>query len=270
MSDNSVQSLERAFGLLDTLSLYPNGMHLMEIASETGLNKSTAHRLLASLIALGYVKKAEGASGKYQLSLKLFELAGRVVESINVLDVARGALEKLCDAAKETIHLVVRDGCDIVYIHKSECPSNAYRLFSQIGMRRPLYCTAAGKSILATLSDREVAAIWEQSKIETYTEHTITSLTELYRALDGIRASGYALDNEENEPGVRCLAAAIRDYTGGSRAAFSISAPSLRLSEERILELVPEVRATAERLSKEMGYIVRTKNDTSQSLNNPT
>ncbi len=257
MSDNSVQSLERAFGLLDTLSLNPTGMHLSELAGQTGLNKSTVHRLLASLIALGYVKKTEGVSGKYQLSLKLFELAGRVVESINVLDVARDPLEKLRDAAKETIHLVVRDGCDIVYIHKSECPSNAYRLFSQIGMRRPLYCTAAGKSILATLSDREVASVWEQSNIETYTEHTITSLSALYRALDGIRACGYALDNEENEPGVRCIAAAIRDYTGRSRAAFSISAPGLRLPEDRILSLVPEVLSTAERLSKEMGYTAR-------------
>ncbi len=266
MGDNSVQSLERAFGLLDTLSLHPNGMHLMEIAEQTGLNKSTAHRLLASLIALDYVKKAEGTSGKYQLSLKLFELSGRVVESINVLDVARNALEKLRDATKETLHLVVRDGCDIVYIHKSECPSNAYRLFSQIGMRRPLYCTAAGKSILATLSDREVASIWEQSKIETYTEHTITSLSELYQTLDEIRACGYALDNEENEPGVKCLAAAIRDYTGGSRAAFSISAPSLRLPDERILELVPEVRATAERLSKEMGYIPRGRTENTSQL----
>ena len=257
MSDNSVQSLERAFSLLDILSLHPNGMHLQELAERTGLNKSTAHRLLASLISLGFVKKAEGVSGKYQLSLKLFELAGRVVESINVLDVARDPLEKLRDAAKETIHLVVRDGCDIVYIHKSECPSNAYRLFSQIGMRRPLYCTAAGKSILATLSDREVAAIWEQSNIETYTEHTITSLSALYEELDGIRACGYAIDNEENEPGVRCIAAAIRDYTGRSRAAFSISAPSLRLPDERIFDLTTHVCATAEKLSKEMGYTAR-------------
>ena len=256
MSDGGVQSVERAFALLEELSRHPGGMHLTELSEKAGLHKSTVHRMLCALSSLGYVKKADGV-GKYALSLKLLELAGRVADRTDVLDVARSYLDALRDTAGETIHLVLRDGREIVYIYKAENPQNAYRLFSQIGMRRPLYCTAAGKSILANLSDREVAAIWEQSKIETYTEHTITSLTELYRALDGIRASGYALDNEENEQGVRCIAAAIRDYTGGSRAAFSISAPSLRLSDARILELVPHVRAAADKLSKEMGYIAR-------------
>lgn len=249
-----VQSIERAFGLLEALSCRPKGGHLLELSRETGLHKSTVHRLLASLISLGYVQKNDDADGKYQLTLKLFEIAGRVVENIDVLELARPALERLRDATGEAVHLVVRDGSHIVYVYKAENPSASYQLFSRIGMRRPLYCTAAGKSILATLSDREVARIWEHSEITRHTQHTITNLDALYAELDGIRERGYSLDNEENELGVRCIAAAIRDYAGQCRAAFSISAPLTRMSDQRIREVVPIVLDAAANISASLGY----------------
>lgn len=253
MADTAgIQSLERAFSILEALSLQPGGMQLTELTALTGLHKSTVHRMLASLIGLGYVKKAEDS--KYLLTLKLFELAGRVVEHIDVLEVSRLSLEKLQAFAGEAVHLVVREGSHIVYVHKSEGRAGAYQMFSRIGMRRPLYCTAAGKSILATLSDREVARIWARSEITRFTDHTLTDLDSLYRELDEARERGYALDNEENELGVRCIGAAILDYTGQSRSAFSLSAPIARMTGDRIRELAPVVLETAAKISAELGY----------------
>lgn len=249
----SVQSLERAFALLEALAREPGGLPLSELTRLTGLHKSTVHRLLASLSALGYVRRA-GDSGKYCLSLKLLELSGRLTDNIDVLDAARPYLERLRDRAQETVHLVVRDGSDIVYVFKAESRSSAYRMFSRIGIRRAMYCTAAGKSMLAAMPDHEVERIWRASDVRPYTEHTILTLDALMDELDEVRRRGYALDNEENEPGVRCIASALTDFSGGSNSAFSISAPAIRMSDERIAELAPGVLAACAQISAELGY----------------
>lgn len=249
----AVQSLERAFGLIELLARNPEGMPLMELSAAAELHKSTVHRLLASLSAMGYVKKDEN-SGHYRLTLKLFELSGRVADSIDVLQVARGPIEQLRNATQEAVHLVVREGIDIVYVHKAESRNSSIRMFSRIGTRRPMYCTAVGKSILATLSDDEVMRVWQKSNIKRYTEHTIMEISALFRELDEIRRLGYALDNEENELGVRCIGAAVRDYTGRGQAALSISAPLSRMTDARIGELAPMILSARSAISAELGY----------------
>lgn len=249
---SGVQSLDRAFALLELLCAHPGGMHLTELAARRGLHKSTAHRLLASLAALGYVKN--GGDGKYLPTLKLFEISGGIVEDMDVMGIAKPFLGRLRDGCGEAVHLVVRDQGDIVYIYKTESLSNAYRMFSRIGTRRAMYCTAAGKSILASLPDDEVRTIWEQSDIKSFTPHTIVTLDALMEDLSAIRERGYALDNEENEPGVRCIAASLHDYTGACGAAFSISAPAVRMPDERIRELAGAVLAAKGEISAELGY----------------
>lgn len=253
MEQSGVQSLARAFGLLELLSRHPQGMLLQDISDGCGLHKSTAHRLLSSLIALGYVKKTEGAGVQYRLTLKLAEMAGRVLGGLDVQEAARPVLERLCREAGEAVHLAVRDSNDIVYIQKWDGYAGAFQMSSRIGVRRPLYCTALGKSILSTLSDREIARVWEESDIVAYTEHTVVQLERLYRELDGVREGGFALDNEENEPGVRCIAAPVRDYTGQCKAAFSVSAPTIRMTDARMEELAPLVKAAAREISAELG-----------------
>lgn len=251
-----VQSLERTFDLIERLSRSSGGMLLMELSAASGLHKSTVHRLLSSLVTLGYVKKDEG-SNKYRLTLKLFELSGRVVDNLDVLEIAKPYLEHLRNATQEAIHLVVRDGIDIVYVYKLDSKNSSIRMFSRIGMRRPMYCTAVGKSILATMPDDEVLKIWGNSDIKRYTEHTVVELGPLFRELEEIRSKGYALDNEENELGVRCIGAVIRDYTGRGKAALSISAPIARMTDTRIAQLAKEILKTCEEISAELGY--RTK-----------
>lgn len=250
---NAVQSLQRAFELLEHLSGSPDGMPLTALAAACGMHKSTVHRLLSSLIGLGYVKQDE-AGGRYRLTLKLFELSGRVVDGMDVMQLAKAPLEHLRDLTQEAVHLVVREGTDIVYLHKADSKNSSIRMFSRLGMRRPLYCTAVGKSILATMSDDEVQSIWARSDIRAYTQHTITTIEALMAELAKVRAVGYALDNEENELGVRCIGAAVRDYTGRGRAALSISAPITRMSDKRVLMLAPDILQASAEISAELGF----------------
>ncbi len=249
---SGVQSLERTFSLVELLSHHPGGLHLMEIAAASGLHRSTAHRLLGALADMGYVR--QDARSKYALTLKLYEVAGRVVEHTDVMEIAKKHLAALRDSVQEAVHLGIPDGADIVYIHKEDSNASAIRMFSRIGMRRPMYCTALGKSILATLPDDEVAAIWDQSNVKPYTPHTLVTLSALHQELGIIRQNGYAIDNEENELGIRCVAAAIRDYTGRCQGAVSVSAPLGRMPEERVQELAAALLQTAAVISAEAGY----------------
>ena len=250
-----IQSLERAFGLLELLSRHPGGLHLLEAAKAAGLHKSTAHRFLASLIALGYVRKPEETGGRYQLTLRLFELGSRMVTDLDLTAQARPALDRLCAEAGEAAHLVVRDGTDIVYIYKAENPAAGHQLSSRIGMRRPLYCTAAGKAILAALPEDEAARLWQAGEITAYTPHTLLSLPALQRDLAETRRSGFAHDREENELGVYCLAAAIRDYTGRCLAALSVSSPVARMTPERVARLGACAVETAREISAALGCL---------------
>ena len=148
MADKSgVQSVERIFQLIESLAAHPAGAGLQRLAQDTGLAKSTVHRLLASLVSLGYA--AQDENGRYRLTLKMFELSSGIVNSMDIMDVAKVHLERLAQRTGEAVHLVIRDGQDIVYIYKTE--SGPMRMSSRVGLRSPLYCTGVGKAILATL-----------------------------------------------------------------------------------------------------------------------
>ncbi|MGE4548151.1 MAG: IclR family transcriptional regulator [Intestinibacillus sp.] len=233
---STVQSLDRAFDLLERLCASRNGMTISALCAETGLHKSTVHRLLAAMAARGYVLH-DGASSMYHAGMRLCELAGYVVDNLDIVERARPPMEKLARETGETVHLVMREGGEIVYIHKVESVHSAIRMFSRIGMRRPMYCTAVGKAILSTLDDQEAGEIWEMSDVQAYTPHTIVDDAAFRREIALVRRQGYALDNEENELGVRCVGTAIPDYTGRACYALSISAPLSRMSDERIRQL---------------------------------
>lgn len=247
-----VQSLERAFALLEILCRSRGGATIASLCAETGLHKSTVHRLLAAMAARGYVQHDDAASA-YHAGMRLCELAGHIVENLDIVGRARAPMERLARETGETVHLVMREGNEIVYVHKVESVHSAIRMFSRIGMRRPLYCTGVGKAILATLPDDEVDHVWAESEIQAFTEHTITTPEGFRRELALVRREGYALDNEENELGVRCIAAAIPDYTGRAGYAMSISAPLTRMSNDRIRELQDPLLAARDRIAAVLG-----------------
>lgn len=226
-----VQSVERIFQLIEHLAAHPTGVSLQTLAGETGLAKSTVHRLLASLVGLGYVVQDE-ENGHYRLTLKMFELSSGIVDSMDIMGVAKAHLERLSQRTGEAVHLVIRDGRDIVYIYKTE--SGPMRMSSREGLRSPLYCTGVGKAILATLPGDELEDIWTHSNVQKLTDKTITDLEELRSQLVEVRANGYAIDDEENELGVRCVAVAIPGPDGRAESAFSISGLAPYMTPERI------------------------------------
>ncbi|HIZ48256.1 MAG TPA: IclR family transcriptional regulator [Candidatus Gemmiger excrementavium] len=226
-----VQSVERIFALIERLAAHPAGASLQRLAQETELAKSTVHRLLASLVALGYAMQ-DGETGRYRLTLKMFELSSGIVNSMDIMGVAKAHLERLAQRTGEAVHLVIRDGQDIVYIYKTE--NGPMRMSSRVGLRSPLYCTGVGKAILATLPPEKVADIWARSHPQKLTDRTVTDLAQLQAQLEGVRVNGYAVDDEENELGVRCVAVAIPGADGRADTAFSISGLTPYMTPERL------------------------------------
>lgn len=249
----TVQSLDRAFDIMEQLCSARDGLPIHVLTERTGLHKSTVHRMLASMVSRGYVRKDE-ESGRYRMTTKLYALSGQVVDNLDLVQIARSPMEALSREVHETVHLVVPEGTDIVYVHKVDYEQGSIRMFSRIGMRRPMYCTGVGKAMMACMTDEEVDYIWDNSDIQAYTPHTIVTRERLHDVLEAVRRRDCAFDNEENELGVRCIAAAIRDYTGKVCGALSISAPLMRMSDSYLAKLQPALLATRDRIARDMGW----------------
>ena len=248
-----VQSIDRALSILEVLSDYSEGLGVTEISEQVNLHKSTVYRLLTTLIYKGYVVQ-DAETNKYGITLKLFELGSKKVESMDLLSVSKEYTKKLMESVNEVVHLVVREGSEIVYIDKVEA-NNTIMMASTIGKRSPMYCTSVGKAILAHLPEKKVKEIWDNSKIVKYTDYTITDFEELKTELEDIRQKGYAVDNEENEMGVRCIGVPIFNRHGKVEAAISISGPAIRVTESKISNFSIKVMNTASLISRELGFI---------------
>lgn len=250
-SKNPIQVADRIFLVMEMLA--QNGpMGLMELSNALKLHKSTVHRLLNSLIYMGYVRQDE-ENNRYSLTFKIVRLAGQMLDKIDILSLVHPYLKKLRTLTGETVHFVQMDGTHAVYIAKEESQSNSIRMVSRVGSRIPLYRSGVGKAMLAMMDEEQVRQIWLNSSIEPVTKNTIVTLDHLLQVLETIRQNGYALDDEENEVGVRCIAAAIPDYRGAAAYAFSISAPVSRMTDERIRELAGYVLETQRELAAALG-----------------
>ncbi|HHV58124.1 MAG TPA: IclR family transcriptional regulator [Firmicutes bacterium] len=249
--ENLVQSVNRALAILEALQAAGEGLGVTEIGTRVGLHKSTVYRLLATLARHGYVEQ-DPATERYSLGLKLVELGTAVLERLELRDLARPYLKRLMEASQEVAHLVVLQDGEVVYIDKVECPGPV-KMYSQLGRRAPAHATAVGKVLLAFLPKAQVDAILARG-LPRLTPHTITDPERLRRELRLIRERGYALDNEENELGIRCVAGPIFNHTGQVVAAFSISGLALRLLPAKLEELGGLVRETSREISARLGY----------------
>lgn len=249
---NPVQSAERIFQVLEMLADHGE-MGLMELSTALGLHKSTVHRLLMSLIYMGYAKQDE-VTQKYMLTYKLVNMSGKILDRMDILQIAKPYMERLSDISGETVHLVQREGSDILYIYKIEAKVGSIRMVSRVGMVHPMYCSGVGKAIMATLPEKEVKKIWDASVIEKKTDKTIITYEDMLTTLEEVRRNGYALDDEENEEGVRCVAASLRGYGKNVKYAFSISGPVSRMTRERVEELAVAMKKVQAELSRELGY----------------
>jgi IclR family acetate operon transcriptional repressor len=216
-----VQSVARSLEILETLA-GAQELGLVEIAARTDLRPSTAHRLLGTLVARGYAVRS--ATGRYRLGHKLAELAGAAGERTDRLRaLARPYLAAVQRETGETANLSVLVVPDSVYIDQVD-GNRAMRMLARIGAAVPAHASAAGKAMLAYAPPGSL-----HEPLAALTENTITTLAALERALDGVRTRGYAVDDEEHEPGVGCVAAPVFDHRRGGLAALSVSAPIQRI-----------------------------------------
>lgn len=248
---NPIQVADRLFLVLETLA-DTGAVTLAELCRHLDLNKSTVHRLLGSLIYMGYVRQ-DAETGKYSLSFKLLTLSNKLLGHMDILDTVRPALKALSRETGETVHFVQLDGVDAVYIYKEESNQNSVRMVSKVGNRIPLYCSGVGKAMAADMEEEQIRAIWEHSDIRKLTPHTILDYTQFSEKIKDVRAKGFALDDEENELGVRCVAVSLPDYRGRAKYAFSISAPATRMSDERIAHLAQILLKTKQEILDSMG-----------------
>lgn len=249
---NSVQSLDRAFDIIEALGLSRGGMSISKLCQATGLHKSTVHRLLSAMKSRGYVLQEENAA--YRLTFKVCELANRVIDGVSLVNVAKPHVKRMSDLSRETTHLVCREGNNTVYLIREECLETVVRVVSNFGMHRPMHVSAVGKSIMAAMSDDEIARYWREVEAKPITPHTICDLDALLADIAQTRLRGYAVDNEENTLGVRCMAVALGDYLGRSLAAISITGPKERMSDARMDELTPIIYRTRDAIMAGMGY----------------
>ena len=248
----SSQVLDRVVQILDCFGPERNDLRLVEIAAATGLHKSTLYRLLEAMRAHRLIGLDE-TSGAWHLGMKLFELGSLAIERLELEKHAHPILDRLDDVSGETAHLCVLDGADVVYIAKVEC-TRTLRIPSAVGQRNPAYCTGVGKAILAHLAPDQLAAYVAATTLRPFTRKTLCSAVELRTNLRQIVALGYAIDDQEREDGVRCVAAPVRDHSGRVIAAISIAGPTMRVTKERVAELAAHVIRAANEISAKLGY----------------
>jgi len=254
--NNLVQTIERASSILDILGQSPQGISIRELSAKIKLPKGTTHRLLSSLSYFGYVRQ-DPKTRNYLLGLKLVELGQLLLSQLDLRKEAEPFLKDLAERTKETVHLVFLDRNEIVYIDKVETDQNpsGLKMASRVGLRNPAHSSAVGKVLLAHFPEEELKNFIKEKGIAKRTENTIADPAQLKEHLKSVRAQGYAIDDEENEKGIRCVAAPIYNEVGKPVAAISISGPAFRITKKVIQEsLKKEVMETALKISQRLGF----------------
>ena len=205
-----VRSVERALSILKLFLTGEGELNLAEISARMQLPQSTAFRLLVTLRSSGLIEQSKN-NGKYRLGTTSLALGGAFLRSSDLRQSAKDSLEALRDRCGETVHLAVLDKLEVIYLDKLAGLHPIGLMSSRVGDRSPAHCTGLGKALLAQLSDAEIRERYTNTPLRRYTPNTITHLGTLLKDLAEIRAQGYAIDDEEHEAGVACVAAPIFD-----------------------------------------------------------
>ena len=229
MEKATVQSIDRALSIIETLAGEKEGLGVTEISTRVGLHKSTVHRLLSALGERGYVEQRSG--GAYRLGMKIVELSSLYLNQVELKTEAQPYLRRLLQLTKQPVHLAMLDGLEIIYIDKIET-IHSIRMYSQIGRCEKIRST----------------------KLPTYTSRSITDPEALIKEIRLTRQRGWSRDDQEHEPGIRCIAAPIYDYRGNIIAAVSTSGLKQIITPARDEEIAGFVMDAAHSISQRMGY----------------
>jgi DNA-binding IclR family transcriptional regulator len=245
---SSIQVIERMMSLLDALAQHSTPVNLKQLASETTLHPSTAHRILGVMVESRLVDRIE--PGTYRLGIRLLELGSLVKSRISVRQEALPYMQQLHQTLGETVNLSVRHDDEVVYVERTAAGNSMMRVVQIVGARAPLHITAVGKIFLAQEGVAGTAEYAQRTGLPRYTDNTLVDAGALSREIQTIREQGYAFDNEEAEKGVSCIGAGIFNDEGRLVAGLSVSAPSDRLDKS----WAQQVRTTAEQISRAIGH----------------
>jgi DNA-binding IclR family transcriptional regulator len=226
----------------------PSGV--TQLGKRLQLTKSNVHRLLQTLASQGYVRNRD-SEGRYELTLKLWEVGSQALSRLDIKQVAAPRLKALAEGTSETVHLSLLDDGEVIYIDKIDSP-HPVRAYSRIGGRAPAYCVATGKAMLAYSPDSTINLIGVNLK--RYSSTTICSLRDLKKEFSGVRKNGYAINRGEWREGVCGIAAPIFDSTNRVIAAIGLSGPADRLKMRTLKKFSPLVTNAAAGISRELGY----------------
>jgi DNA-binding IclR family transcriptional regulator len=244
-----VQSLGRAFAILEEVARHRGGIGLADLSKLVGLHNSTTFHLAKTMVALGYIRQ-EKESKRYRIGRPLFALAASALDEIEMVNLATPALEELSRETGESSHFAVRMGDAVVVIARTGGPG-AFQLADRVGVVRPAHCTALGKIILASLPDDQLRRCLERIELKPWTESSITAIPALLREIAEVRRTGIAYDEGEFNLEVRCIAVPVKDFTGQIVGAIGISGPIWQRSNQAQKTRV--LRAAGARLSRAFG-----------------
>jgi DNA-binding IclR family transcriptional regulator len=247
-----IQSLERAFAILEEIAAHPQGIPLAELCRNVGLHSSTTFHLVRTLVQLGFASQL-AESRKYKIGRKLFSLAAGALDENELVARATPMLELLAQQTGESAHFAIRSGDDIVIAAKTEGPG-IFQLSDRAGIVRPANATALGKVLLASLTGEQLDGWFARAALKRYTPKTIVEREALVAELAGIRRHGIAFDDGEFNAEVRCVAVPVHDFLGRVAGAIGVSGPMWRLSLQSLHEKSRHVLEIAARLSEELGY----------------
>jgi DNA-binding IclR family transcriptional regulator len=249
-----IQSLERAFAIMEEVARDRDGIALAEISRRVGLHNSTAFHLLKTMVSLGYVRQIKDGK-RYRIGRPLFALAASALDEIEMVSLATPVLEELSRETGESGHFAVRMGDTVVVIARTSGPG-AFQLADRVGVVRPAHCTALGKVILAALTPEQLDRFLMRAELAPSTPKSITDVELLKREIDEVRRAGMAYDDGEFNPEVRCVAVPVRDFTGSVTGALGISGPIWRLTLQAMQSRAGIVKKAADQLSAAFGHAV--------------
>lgn len=251
VSDSSpATAVERALNILEAAAHRRDGLTNSEISRKLGIPKSSASYILRTLERRGYLRR-DLESGRYRLGLKILSLGGDAQANLDIADIALPLMRALEEKIHMTVHLAVLDQGEAVYIEKVEAPG-FFKVNTWVGGRMFLHSTSVGKCLLAWLRKQEVETIVKQQGLKKRTPKTITSMTRLVADLERVKDEGYAVDDEENSLGARCLGAPVFDVTGNVVAALGASGTLTQVDEVSMPRIAEAVKDTARRISRQL------------------
>jgi IclR family transcriptional regulator, KDG regulon repressor len=262
-SDPTLSTLDRGLRILELLASDEAkvGMTLTELGHALGMHRSTMFRFLATLRARGYIDR-DPVTDRYRLGSRVLTIAGAFLDNLDIRHVARPALQALCDRTHELVHLATLDRGEVVTVERIE-GKHPVSLQTGVGARRPVYCTASGKAILAYLPAETVDDLLARG-MDAYTPRTITTPESMHEHLSEVRRLGYSIDDEERIEGVRCAASPVFGHEGNVVAAISVASPIQRTPHDRLCQLGEEVRMAADVISRQLGYMGPNLSSTAQ------